>query len=72
MELLREEARLSTLRRRQEMKVGGMVLPGTGPGLLIFLYRLIPHAPICMVGLMLMLIGAAVFGSSYFLSATAE
>ena len=72
IELLREENRLETLRKQQGMKIGGMVLVGTGIGVLIFLYLLIPHAPIYMVGILLMLIGAALYGSSYFLTVPAE
>jgi hypothetical protein len=72
MELLREEDRLRVLRRRQDMKVGATVLLAVGLGLVIFLHALLPHAPIYMVGVMLMLMGVGLYGSSYFLTAPAE
>ncbi|HTV81569.1 MAG TPA: hypothetical protein VME18_02875 [Acidobacteriaceae bacterium] len=72
MELLREDARLQARGRRQDMKIAGTILLAVGLGILIFLHALIPHKPIYMAGPLLMLIGAALFGSSYFLSATAE
>lgn len=65
LELLREEARLGALRTRQGLKVGGMVVGATGLGLLIFLWALIPHVPVYLCGLLVLLIGVALFGSSY-------
>lgn len=72
IELLREQDRLETLRKRQGMKIGGTVLLAIGLGILIFLHALIPHAPIYLGGVMLMLMGAALYASSYFLSAPAR
>jgi hypothetical protein len=72
LELLREDARLRALRKRQDMKVGGTVLLAVGLGLLIFLRALIPHAPIYLVGVLLMLMGVGLYGSSYFLTASTE
>ncbi len=72
LELLREDARLRALRKRQDMKVGGVVLVAVGIGIIPFLHALIPHAPIYMVGILLLLMGFGLFGSSYFLQAPAE
>jgi hypothetical protein len=69
IDLLREDARLRVVRKRQDMKVGGVVLFVVGAGIFIFLRALIPHAPIYMAGAMLMLMGAGIFGSSYLLNA---
>jgi hypothetical protein len=69
IEFLREQDRLETLRRRQGMKIGGVVVFGTGIGVLFFLYKLLPHTPIYMVGVLMMLIGVALYGSSYILAA---
>jgi hypothetical protein len=65
LELLREENRLVTIHRKQGLKTGGLVVAATGIGLLIFLRALITDAPIYLVGLLLLLVGAALFGSSY-------
>jgi hypothetical protein len=65
LELLREEARLGALRAKQGLKISGLVLFGVGIGLLIFLRALITDAPIYLVGVLVFLIGAALFASSY-------
>lgn len=65
LELLREENRIATVQRRQGLKTGGLIVAAAGLGLLIFLHALIHDAPIYLVGLMVLLIGAALFGSSY-------
>lgn len=72
MELMREEDRLQVVRKRQDMKVGGMVVFGTGIGVLAFLYMLLPHQPIYMVGVLLMMVGASLYGGSYLLTASGE
>jgi len=72
VEYLREQDRLETLRRRQGMKIGGIVVFSTGIGLLVFLHALIPNAPIYMVGPLMMLIGCGLFCSSYLLTSASE
>lgn len=72
IELLHEEDRLRVVRKRQEMKIGGVVLVAVGLGVFIFLQALIRHAPIFMAGPMIMLIGVALFGGSYFLRVPTE
>ncbi len=72
IELLREDARLRAMRKRQDMKVGGVVLVAVGIGIIPFLHALIPHAPIYMVGILLLLVGAGLFGSSFFFRSPAE
>jgi len=71
IEFLREQDRLETLRRRQGMKIGGLVVFGTGIGIFVFLHALITNAPIYLVGVLMMLIGAALYGSSYILTSPA-
>jgi hypothetical protein len=68
VELLREQDRLRVVRKRQEMKVGGTILVAIGLGVFIFLRALIPHAPIYMVGPMLVLMGVGFYASSYYLT----
>lgn len=63
--ILREEDRLGALRRQQGLKIGGLILTAIGIGVFIFLRALIPHAPIYLSGVLVFLLGAALFGSSY-------
>lgn len=72
LELLREESRLGALRKREGMRVGGVVVMATGLGSLIFLRALIPHAPVYLSGLLLLLIGVSLFGSSYLVTTAPE
>lgn len=72
LELMREEARLASIRRREGMRVNGVVVMATGLGLLIFLKALISDAPIYLCGLLVLLIGMALFGGSYLVTNPAE
>lgn len=72
LDLLREDARLRAVRKRQDTKVAGVVLVAVGIGIIPFLHALIPHAPIYMVGIMLLLMGIGLFGSSFFFQAPAK
>jgi hypothetical protein len=69
LELLREEAKINAIRTKQGLKIGGMVMVGIGVGLLVFLHELIRDAPIYLCGLLVLLIGVALFASSYVVTA---
>ncbi|MGC2617609.1 MAG: DUF6249 domain-containing protein [Acidobacteriaceae bacterium] len=69
VELMREEFRLNALRAKQGLKISGLILVGVGIGLFIFLHALITDAPIYLVGVLLLLIGVALFASSYVVTA---
>src|ERR1051326_7857462 len=56
---------LKKVAEEQGLKISGMVVGAVGVGLLIFLRALIPGAPIYLCGLLVFLIGAALFGGSY-------
>jgi len=72
LEILREEARLGSIRKREGLRVGGTVVMATGLGLLIFLKALIPDEPIYLCGLLVFLIGAALYGGSYMVNLATE
>lgn len=72
VQLLREEARLEAVRRKQGLKIGGLVLLGTGLGLMIFLRALIHNAPIFLCGLLVLLIGGALYAASYVVTVPEE
>jgi positive regulator of sigma E activity len=69
LELLREESRITTVRTRQGLKIGGMVVSAIGIGVLILLRALVTDEPVYLVGLLVFLIGVALFGSSWMVTA---
>ncbi|HVT96203.1 MAG TPA: hypothetical protein VHE33_01770 [Acidobacteriaceae bacterium] len=72
LELMREEARLSTLRTRQGLQIGGLVTAAAGLGVLIFLRALLgSEQGVWLCGMIPLLVGMALFGSSYLVK-TAE
>lgn len=65
IELLREEHRLGSIQRKQGLKMAGLIVGAAGLGVLIFLRALVQDEPVYLAGLLVLLIGAALFGSSY-------
>jgi hypothetical protein len=65
LELLREETKIETARRKQGMKIGGLVCFAAGLGTLVLLKALVTEEPVYLSGLIVMLIGIALFGGSY-------
>lgn len=65
LQIIREQARLEAVERRQGLRIGGLVMLAVGLGVMIFLHALIPHAPIYLSGPLIMLIGVALYGASY-------
>lgn len=65
LDLLRAENRIATAQKQQGLKIGGLVLSAVGIGLMAFLRALIRDEPIFLVGFMVLLMGVALFGSSY-------
>jgi hypothetical protein len=72
LDLLRAESRIATARTQQGLKIGGLVLSAVGIGLLVFLRALIRDEPIFLVGFMVFLMGAALFGGSYLVTNPVE
>lgn len=69
VELLREQSRQEQARKREGMKIGGLVNIGVGVGLVIFLHALVHDAPVYLCGLIPGLIGVALLSYVYFLAA---
>lgn len=65
LQILREEARLEAIEKRQGLRIGGLVMLAVGVGVTIFLRALIHHAPIFLCGPLIMLVGVALYGASY-------
>lgn len=72
LDLLHAESRIATARTQQGLKIGGLVLSAVGIGLLVFLHALIRDEPIFLVGFMVFLMGAALFGGSYLVTNPVE
>jgi hypothetical protein len=65
LELLREEAKIGSLRTKQGLKIGGLVCFAAGLGVLIFLKAMVTDEPVYLCGLIVLLIGMALFAGSY-------
>ena len=64
--LMREEARISTLRTKQGLQIGGLITGAAGLGVLIFLRVLLGREQgVYLCGLIPLFVGMALFASSY-------
>jgi len=68
IEFLREETKHAAQRRREGLKLGGLVTMAVGIGVLIFLRAIANDEPVFFVGLIPLLIGVALLTYSYFLA----
>jgi hypothetical protein len=72
LELMREEARLGALQKRQGLRIGGLVVAAIGIGVMILLKALVKDAPVYLSGLLVLLIGVALYGGSYLVTTATE
>jgi hypothetical protein len=68
LEYLREEERNAQRRRRERLKLGGLITTAAGIGIGVFLYAVLPDRPIYFAGLIPVLIGLALLFSEELLS----
>ena len=68
LELMREEHKQATAKRRESLRLGGMINIAVGAGLMIFMAGLVHDEPAYLVGLIPLFIGAALLGYSLFLA----
>ena len=66
--LLREDGRNTARRRRENIKLGGLITSAVGVGLMIFLRALGGRQPAHLVGLIPLLVGFALLTYSYVLA----
>ena len=66
--LLREDERNTALRRRENIKLGGLITSAVGVGLMIFLRAVDSHEAAYLVGLIPLLVGFALLSYSYVLT----
>jgi len=67
-ELMREQERSVEIRMREGMKLGGLITAAVGIGLMIFLKFIVNGAPVWMVGLIPLLVGAALLAYAFILA----
>jgi hypothetical protein len=72
VELLREQNRQEKSKKREGMKIGGLINVGVGLGLMVFLHALVHDAPVYLCGMIPGLIGVAMLVYVYFLAAPLE
>jgi hypothetical protein len=72
IELLREQTRLETRKKREGMKIGGLINIGVGVGLMIFLHALVRDEPVYLCGLIPGLIGVALLTYALLLAPPVE
>jgi len=62
---LREEERIGARRQREGIKLGGLITAGVGIGLTVFLRQVVLVQPVYLVGLVPLLVGAALLAYGY-------
>lgn len=67
-DLLREEHRQAIIRRLEGLKLGGLVAVAAGVGLMVFLGGMEPKEPVYLVGLIPILVGAALLAHAFFVA----
>lgn len=72
VEMMREQARLQEAKKREGMKIGGLVNLAVGIGLMIFLRALVKGEPVYLCGLIPGLIGVALLTYALFLAPKVE
>jgi hypothetical protein len=68
LDLLREENKQAATRRKEGLRLGGLVNLAVGVGLMIFLRGLVPDEGLYLVGIIPLLIGVALLFYSLFLA----
>ena len=72
IELLREQSRMDRNKKREGLKIGGVINIGVGVALMIFLRALVGDKPVFLCGLIPALIGVAMLVYVFFLAAPIE
>jgi hypothetical protein len=72
LEMMREEARIATVRMKQGLQIGGLITGAVGLGVLIFLRFLLgADQGVYLCGLIPLFVGMALFASSYLVKTSA-
>jgi hypothetical protein len=70
LEMMREEVRIAAAHTRQGLRIAGLVTTAAGIGVLIFLRALLGGQPVYLCGLIPLLVGLALYASSYLVMTT--
>lgn len=62
LDMMRHAERQAEIRKREGLKLGGLLVIAAGAGLIPFFTMIMPHTPIWAVGLIPLLIGIALYG----------
>jgi hypothetical protein len=68
LEMMRQDERNAQIRRREGLKLGGLVVTAVGAGLIVFLAAVDRNRPAWAVGVIPLLIGLALFAYVYLFS----
>jgi hypothetical protein len=72
IDLLKEEERLSRIKAREGLKIGGLICVAVGIALLIFLRMLVHDEPVYLCGLIPGFIGVALLSYVFFMAGPVE
>jgi hypothetical protein len=68
IEYLREEERIAMRRRREGVRLGGLITAAVGAGLMVFLHGMDSNEPAYLMGLIPFLVGVALLGYTYIMA----
>jgi hypothetical protein len=68
LDMMRQDERNAQIRRREGLKLGGLVVTAVGAGLIVLLAMLDRKEPVWVVGIIPLLIGVALFAYVYLLA----
>lgn len=68
LEMIRQQEEEAQIRRREGMKLGGLMILAAGIGLTIFLFVYVQFRPLWAVGLMPIFVGAALVAYALFMA----
>ena len=68
VEFLREQDRISQIRKREGLKLGGLVAAAVGLGLMIFFRGMTDNRAVSLIGLIPLFVGIAILIYTYLLA----
>lgn len=70
--VLREQERIAARQRQEGIRLGGVVTAAAGIGVMVFFWVLVPDRPVFVLGVIPLLVGAALLVYSYILAPNQE
>ncbi len=72
LEMMRQQDIEANIRRREGIKLGGLITFAAGIGISIFLVFMLPNQPVWMAGLIVLFVGAVLAGYGFFFAPKPE